>query len=182
MQPLALDFEESPPIIATMWRGRPHNELQSWYKWRTKPDHYIGHNLNIFSPGRDSATENRLQHVGEKNSAWNSDAAMVYAKVKRRENYVFESYVATDTSFSSLYFSRKTHQQASSQQGLRGNDRGEAEQLSIQMTRQTPHHHPAEDHFPKTSINGGIAVMALIFLTFMSSITRRGLSDGAVAG
>lgn len=58
----------------------------------------------------------------------------------------------------------------------------EAEQLSIQMTRQTRHHHPAEDHFPKTSINGGIAVMALIFSTFMSSITRRGLSDGAVAG
>lgn len=58
----------------------------------------------------------------------------------------------------------------------------EAEQLSIQMTRQTPHHHQAEDHFPKTSINGGIAVMALIFLTFMSSITRRGLSDGEVAG
>lgn len=53
MQPLALDFEESPPIIATMWRGRPHNELQSWYKWRTKPDHYISHNLSIFSPGRD---------------------------------------------------------------------------------------------------------------------------------
>lgn len=58
----------------------------------------------------------------------------------------------------------------------------EAEWLSIQMTRQTPHHHPAEDRFPKTSINGGIAVMARIFLTFMSSITRSGLSDGAVAG
>lgn len=58
----------------------------------------------------------------------------------------------------------------------------EAEWLSIQMTRKTPHHHPAEDRFPKTSLNGGIAVTAVIFLTFMGSITRSGLSDGAVAG
>ncbi|KAL1250015.1 hypothetical protein QQF64_021020 [Cirrhinus molitorella] len=40
-----------------------------------------------------------------------------------------------------------TQQQASSRQGLRGIDRGKLKWLSIQMTRQTPHHHPAEDHF-----------------------------------
>lgn len=38
-------------------------------------------NPNIFSPGRDltfdSATVNRLRYVEKKNSAWNSNAAMV---------------------------------------------------------------------------------------------------------
>lgn len=36
-----------------------------------------------------------------------------YAKVKSCENYEFESYVAEDTSFSALYLSCKTQQQAS---------------------------------------------------------------------
>lgn len=138
----------------------------------------LSHSLNKFSPDCDltfnSATEKSTP------VCWgNAASRQWYAKVKRFLNYEFDSYVVKYISFSSLYLSCKT--QASSQQGLRGIRQREAEWLSIQMTRQTPHHHPAEDRFPKTSINGGIAVMALIFLTFMSSITRSGLSDGAVA-